>query len=342
MLSRLDHEPTARAKGLEALAERLVPGWLDEHASALIAKGDKNLLLNLGRLQLLVEPCDETYLKTALALLERGCVYDDSPTQELLGYLSCDCEEHEEHEERRKWRRTLSAHLVRMLVLLCSDEVSWPAGRCQLGRLVAWADPRYKGLRWTDARCLQECDDWTELPVAPSMEMWRQARAVLSGMPAGMPAEEQGKRMGLAIFSPKKDIDVLTTFNEYRQGTIASMVSELADGIGAVALSDKLVRAVQRAQSAPRAVTALAATAGSSGTSAPEPPQSGMTPTAAAFSRMYAASPMYTLFALHTTLPEIAVACDSQEPEPEEQHRLCPRGEACCGRQCPSHGLLGG
>ena len=317
MLSRLDHEPTARAKGLEALAERLVPGWLDEHASALIAKGDKNLLLNLGRLQLLVEPCDETYLKTALALLERGCVYDDSPTQELLGYLSCDCEEHEEHEERRKWRRTLSAHLVRMLDLLCSDEVSWPAGRCQLGRLVAWADPRYKGLRWTDARCLQECDDWTELPVAPSMEMWRQARAVLSGMPAGMPAEEQVKRMGLAIFSPKKDIDVLTTFNEYRQGTIASMVSELADGIGAVALSDKLVRGTffgllgpdkkrgvgagtgpntpigpMPAPTVPApAVAAPAASAGSSGTVAPQPPQSGMDPTAAAFSRMYAAPP---------------------------------------------------
>ena len=341
MLSRLDHEPTARAAGLDALAKQLAPGWLDEHASALIAKGDPNLLLNLGRLQLLVEPSpsDETNLDTALALLEWHCVSDDSPVRELLDFVSCDCEEQE------AIRPMLSSRLDRMLELLCSsDNVSWPAGRCELGMLAACADSRYKGLSQHDLHFLHDSDDldWTELPVARSQEGWRQARAVLSGMPAGMPAEEQGKRMGLAIFSPKKDIDVLTTFNEYRRGTIASMVSELADGIGAAALSDKLVRAVQRAQSAPRAVTALAATAGSSGTSAPEPPQSGMTPTAAAFSRMYAASPMYTLFALHTTLPEIAVACDSQEPEPEEQHRLCPRGEACCGRQCPSHGLLGG
>ena len=335
MLSRLDHEPTARAKGLDDLAQQLTPGQLEEHASALIAKGDDNLLLNLGRLQLLVKPCDDTDLDTALALLERRCVCDDSPARELLGSVSCDCEEQE------VVRSMLPRQLDRMLELLCSDKVSWPAGRCGLGMLVACADPRFKGLSESDLHFLHDSDDldWTELPVVPSQKSWRQARAVLSGMPEGMPAEEQVKRMNLAIFSPKKDIDVLTTFNEYRQGTIASMVSELADGIGTVALSDCLVREVQLA---PRAVAAPAAQAGSSGTVAPQPPQSGMTPTATAFSRMYAASPMYTLFALHTTLPEIAVACDSQEPEPEEQHRLCPRGEACCGRQWPYRRLLGG
>ena len=349
MLSELDHEPAARAEGLDALAQRLAPGQLDEHAGALIAKGDPNLLLNLGPLQLLVEPSPsyETNLDTALALLESRCVSDDSPVRELLDFVSCDCEEQE------AIRPMLSSRLDRMLELLCSsDNVSWPAGRCGLGMLAACADPRFKGLSKRDLYFVHENGeaDWTGLPVAPSQECWRQARAMLSGMPTGMPAEEQVKRMNLATFSPKKDIDVLTTFNEYRQASIASMVSELADGIGAATLGDCLVRARvhvragQRPQRARlRAVTALAATAGSSGTSAPEPPQSGMTPTAAAFSRMYAASPMYTLFALHTTLPEIAVACDSQEPEPEEQHRLCPRGEACCcGRQWPCRRLLGG
>ena len=274
MLSRLRPEPAARAEGLDALAQKLTPAQLDEHASALLAKGDLNLLLNLGRLQLLVEPSDETNLDTVLALLERRCVSDDSPVRGLLDFLSCDCEEQE------AIRRMLSSRLDRMLELLCGDHVSWPAGRCELGKLVACADPRYKKLSWSECVAVDDAMD-SLLPVAPSQKRWRQARAVLSGMPEDMPAEEQAKRMHLAFFSPKKDIDVLTTFNEYRQGTVASMVSELADGIGAVALSDQLVRAVQRAPR-PAAVPA----AGSSGTSAPQPPQSGMSSTAAAFARM--------------------------------------------------------
>jgi hypothetical protein len=293
MLSWLDPEPAARAAGLDALAQKLTPAQLDEHASALLAKGDLNLLLNLGRLQLLVEPSDETNLDTVLALLERRCVSDDSPVRGLLDFLSCDCEEQE------AIRRMLSSRLDRMLELLCGDHVSWPAGRCELGKLVACADPRYKKLSWSECVAVDDAMD-SLLPVAPSQKRWGQARAVLSGMPEDMPAEEQAKRMHLAFFSPKKDIDVLTTFNEYRQGTVASMVSELADGIGAVALSDRLVRAVRRA---PRAAAAPAA--GSSGTSAPQPPQSGMSSTATAFARMYAASrppPPPHLFLLCLTL----------------------------------------
>ena len=277
MLSGLDPEPAARAAGLDALAQKLTPAQLDEHASALLAKGDLNLLLNLGRLQLLVEPSDETNLDTVLALLERRCVSDDSPVRGLLEFLSCDCEEQE------AIRRMLSSRLDRMLELLCGDHVSWPAGRCELGKLVACADPRYKKLSWSECVAVDDAMD-SLLPVAPSQKHWRQARAVLSGMPEDMPAEEQAKRMHLAVFSPKKDIDVLTTFNEYRQGTIASMVSELADGIGAVALGDRLVRDVQD-QDTPMPAPAAPA-AGSSGTSAPQPPQSGMSSTAAAFARM--------------------------------------------------------
>ena len=348
MLSQLDHEPAARAEGLDALAQRLTPGQLDEHASALIDKRDKNLLLNLGRLQLLVERRNETDLDTALALLERHCVSDDSPAWQLLPSLPHD------REEQEAIRPMLSGRLDRMLELLCGDHVSWPAGRCELGMLVACADPRFGGLSRSDCDFLHDDElpnqraDWTEIPVASSMEMWRQARAVLGVMPKDMPEEEQVKRMKLAIFSPKKDIDVLTTFNQHGGvdgATIASMVSELADAMGVVALSDRLaagVRGVARAVAAPAAIT------GSSGTSAAAapPPQSGTTdPTAAAFARMYAAPPaMHTFFALHPTLPDIAVSCDSQEPEPEEeQHRLRPRGEAWyCGQQCPWHRLLGG
>ena len=347
MLSQLDHEPAARAEGLDALAQRLTPGQLDEHASALIDKRDKNLLLNLGRLQLLVERRNETGLDTALALLEQICVSDDSPARQLLPSLPHD------REEQEAIRPMLSGRLDRMLELLCGDHVSWPAGRCELGMLVACADPRFGGLSWSDCDFLHDDElpnqraDWTEIPVASSMEMWRQARAVLGVMPKDMPEEEQVKRMKLAIFSPKKDIDVLTTFNQHGGvdgATIASMVSELADTMGVVALSDRLAAGVRGAA---RAVAAPAATTGSSGTSAASAPpqQSGTTdPTTAAFARMYAAPPaMHTFFALHPTLPDIAVSCDSQEPEPEEeQHRLRPRGEAWyCGQQCPWHRLLG-
>lgn len=204
--------------------------------------------------------------------------------RKLLDVVSCDCEEQE------AIRPVLSSRLDRMLELLCGDRVSWPAGRCELGKLVACADSRYKSLSEGDCVAVDDAmDDDGDLLllVAPSQKRWRQARAVLSGMPEDMPAEEQAKRMHLAVFSPKKDIDVLTTFNVHGGiggGTIASMVSELADGIGAVALSDRLARAVRRA---PRATAAP--TAGSSGTSAPQPPQSGTDPAAAAFARMYAA-----------------------------------------------------
>ena len=293
MLSQLDHEPAARAEGLDALAQRLTPGQLDEHASALIDKRDKNLLLNLGRLQLLVERRNETDLDTALALLERHCVSDDSPAWQLLPSLPHD------REEQEAIRPMLSGRLDRMLELLCGDHVSWPAGRCELGMLVACADPRFGGLSRSDCDFLHDDEDadWTEIPVASSMEMWRQARAVLGVMPKDMPKEEQVKRMNLSIFSPKKDIDVLTTFNQHGGvdgATIASMVSELADAMGVlVALSDRLaagVRGVARAVAAPAAIT------GSSGTSAAAapPPQSGTTdPTAAAFARMYAAPPRH-------------------------------------------------
>ena len=296
MLSQLDHEPAARAEGLDALAQRLTPGQLDEHASALIDKRDKNLLLNLGRLQLLVERRNETDLDTALALLERHCVSDDSPARQLLPSLPHD------REEQEAIRPMLSGRLDRMLELLCGDHVSWPAVRCELGMLVACADPRFGGLSRSDCDFLHDDElsnqraDWTEIPVASSMEMWRQARAVLGVMPKDMPEEEQVKRMELTIFSPKKDIDVLTTFNQHGGvdgATIASMVSKLADTMGVVALGDHLaagVRGVARAVAAPAAIT------GSSGTSAAAapPPQSGTTePTAAAFARMYAAPPRH-------------------------------------------------
>ena len=271
MLSELDHEPAARAEGLDALAQRLAPDQLDEHASALIAKGDPNLLLNLGRLQLLVERCNKTDLDTALALLERGCVYDDSPARKLLDWLPYD------RGEQEAIRPMLSSRLDRMLELLCSsDNVSWPAGRCGLGMLAACADPRFKGLSERDLRFVHENNesetDWEELSVAPSQKSWGEARAVLSRMSEDMPAEEQVKRMNLAVFLPIKDIEVLTTFNEYREGTIASMITELADELGAVDLCDRLGRAVERHQLLARlaraARTPRAAPADDSGTAA--------------------------------------------------------------------------
>jgi len=91
-------------------------------------------------------------------------------------------------------------------------------------------------------------------------------------MPNGMPAEEQVKRMNLAVFSPKKDIDVLATFNVHGGiggGTIASMVAKLADRVGAVALSHNLLRAVMKSPPPPpRTAAALAAPADDSGTAA--------------------------------------------------------------------------
>ena len=181
---------------------------------------------------MLVDTCVEKDVDTALALLERCCFFE-SPALVLLRLPDT-------REEQEEIRPKLSGRLARMLELLCSGKVLWQAGRCPLGQMVACADARYKSLSWHDLHTLHECGDWAELPVAPSQEMWRQARAVLGAMPEHMPDDEQVKRMNLAIFSPKRDIDVLMTYNDYREGTVASMVTELAGEFGAIALSDHL------------------------------------------------------------------------------------------------------
>ena len=110
----------------EQLSRIIRPCQLEEHANTLIARGDDSLLLNLAQLQLMVGCRHETDLLTALALLERRCTSGGGTAAWLLDFLP-------DNDDRPM----LSNHLDRMLVLLCSDKVSWAEGRCELGKLVA-------------------------------------------------------------------------------------------------------------------------------------------------------------------------------------------------------------
>jgi hypothetical protein len=162
---------------LEQLSRIIRPCHLDEHVSTLIARSiddnDDALLLNLAQLLWMVGCRHETDLLTALALLEQcwACCWYLEPgvTAGLLDF-------NPDNDDRPM----LSNHRNRMLELLCSDKVSWAEGRCALGKLVAYADPRYRDVSMKDS------DD------GYSQQRWSQERAVLGAMPEGMLAEEMG------------------------------------------------------------------------------------------------------------------------------------------------------
>jgi len=85
--------------------------------------------------------------------------------------------------------------------------------------------------------------DEAELTAA-SQRQWTQKRAMFNAMPAGMPAEEQVRRVLLALNYSAETVDALTTFNDYSEQTVASMLSELAGAVGPDVLGDQLASGV--------------------------------------------------------------------------------------------------
>jgi hypothetical protein len=69
--------------------------------------------------------------------------------------------------------------------------------------------------------------DEAELTAA-SQRRWSQRRAIFDTMPDGMPADEQVLRVSLALDYSAAAVDALNTWNAYREGTVASMLSEVA------------------------------------------------------------------------------------------------------------------
>ena len=85
--------------------------------------------------------------------------------------------------------------------------------------------------------------DEAELTAA-SQRQWSQRRAIFDTMPDGMPAVEQVWRVSLALHSSAAEVDALNTWNAYREGTVASMLSELADEVGPEVLGDQLASGI--------------------------------------------------------------------------------------------------
>ena len=85
--------------------------------------------------------------------------------------------------------------------------------------------------------------DEAELTAA-SQRQWRQRRAIFDTMPDGMPAVEQVWRVSLALHYSAAEVDALNTWNAYREGTVASMLSELADEVGPEVLGDQLASGI--------------------------------------------------------------------------------------------------
>ena len=79
---------------------------------------------------------------------------------------------------------------------------------------------------------------------AASQRQWTQKRAMFNAMPAGMPAEEQVRRVSLALHYSAATVDALTTFNDYSEKTVASMLSELAHQVGPDELGHQLASGI--------------------------------------------------------------------------------------------------
>ena len=79
---------------------------------------------------------------------------------------------------------------------------------------------------------------------ATSQRQWTQQRAMFSAMPAGMPAEEQVRRVRLALNYSAATVYALTTWDSYSGQTVASMLSEVADAVGDGVLGDQLASGI--------------------------------------------------------------------------------------------------
>ena len=85
--------------------------------------------------------------------------------------------------------------------------------------------------------------DEAELTAA-SQRQWTQKRAMFNAMPAGMPAEEQVRRVSLALDYSAATVDALTTFNDYSERTVAAMLSKLAGVVGHEELGHQLASGI--------------------------------------------------------------------------------------------------
>ena len=79
---------------------------------------------------------------------------------------------------------------------------------------------------------------------AASQRQWTQKRAMFNAMPAGMPAEEQVRRVSLALDYSAATVDALTTFNDYSEQTVAAMLSKLAGAVGHEELGHQLASGI--------------------------------------------------------------------------------------------------
>jgi hypothetical protein len=79
---------------------------------------------------------------------------------------------------------------------------------------------------------------------AASQRQWTQKRAMFNAMPAGMPAEEQVRRVSLALDYSAATVDALTTFNDYSERTVAAMLSKLAGVVGHEELGHQLASGI--------------------------------------------------------------------------------------------------
>ena len=79
---------------------------------------------------------------------------------------------------------------------------------------------------------------------AASQRRWRQRRAIFDTMPEDMPADEQVQRVSLALDYSAAAVDALNTWNAYQEGTVASMLSEVAGEVGSEALGHQLASGI--------------------------------------------------------------------------------------------------
>ena len=93
--------------------------------------------------------------------------------------------------------------------------------------------------------------DEAELTAA-SQRQWTQKRAMFNAMPAGMPAEEQVRRVSLALNYSTATVDALTTWNAYSGQTVAALLSEVAGAVGHEELGDQLASRILSGRAGPR------------------------------------------------------------------------------------------
>mgnify|MGYP001430487623 FL=1 len=85
--------------------------------------------------------------------------------------------------------------------------------------------------------------DEAELTAA-SQRRWTQRRAMFDAMPDGMPADEQVRRVSLALDYSAATVDALTTWNAYSEQTVVAMLSEMAVAVGHEELGDQLASSI--------------------------------------------------------------------------------------------------